>query len=1015
MRGGRLAVLALLAAPFGRCAPLALAVVLVTWALSQRPAVAQTAQACDPAVGRIASIQGAVELSADDGLHWRVPVMGEPICAGALVRVGRNSRAVVALANESILRLNQLTTLRFEMPARSDPSLVELLLGAIQFFSRQPRGLQVATPYVNASVEGTEFLVRVESGRTDVAVFEGTVAMANNQGGITLTRGQAAQAEAARPPASYVLVRPRDTVQWALHYPDVLNAVADRSGGAAVHLPAAVRDAVALAHRGEVSAALERLAPKPAEPLAVREKAQRETYAAAILLTVGRVAEARAALDAARATAPDDGLPDALSAVISVSQNEKAKALEEARRAVNLAPQQAAAQIALSYALQADFQLEAARDALLTAVADEPGNALAWARLAELWLALGDIGEAGTAAARAEQIAPDLERVQTVRGFVALAGIRTREAQAAFERAVALDSASPLPRFGLGLARIRSGELEAGRGDIEVAVGLDPGRSLLRSYLGKAYFEERRDPLVGRQYDIAKELDPADPTPWFYGALLKQSENRPVEALAELENSIRRNDNRAVYRSRALLDSDRAARQASLARIYNDLGFAQLGQNEAAKSLAHDPSSASAHRFLSDTYAGLQRREVARVSELLQAQLLQDININPVQPSMGDKRLNITGPAGPARPGLNEFNALFERDQVKLDTVGEVGSHSTFGDEVVVSGIYDRFSLSAGQYHYETDGFRRNSDITHNVYNVFAQAAISPEVNVQGEFRKRSTRESNLRITFDPEVYFADDNRDFSEEMGRLGLRLSPSASTDIIASVMTDDQREEILGARLQGRIWQGEAEVLTRRDNWNLITGASGYRQDENAKFDGFAGTFDLDADQFSVFTYGNIELPKDFVWTVGIAYDDFEQANLHHRTLNPKFGLQWGINEWLNMRLAVFRTLKPALLAYRTIQPTQVAGFNQFFDDSEGTTAWHYGIGFDARLGQSLFAGIEYLHRSIDEQIYDLTTERLTSDDREEDTARAYVYWTPHRFWALSAEVTPPLERITRSGRS
>ena len=88
MRGGRLAVLALLAAPFGRCAPLALAVVLVTWALSQRPAVAQTAQACDPAVGRIASIQGAVELSADDGLHWRVPVMGEPICAGALVHPG---------------------------------------------------------------------------------------------------------------------------------------------------------------------------------------------------------------------------------------------------------------------------------------------------------------------------------------------------------------------------------------------------------------------------------------------------------------------------------------------------------------------------------------------------------------------------------------------------------------------------------------------------------------------------------------------------------------------------------------------------------------------------------------------------------------------------------------------------------------------------------------------------------------------------------------------------------------
>ncbi|VUX45120.1 TonB-dependent receptor [Candidatus Defluviicoccus seviourii] len=961
------------------------------------------AEKCMPAAGRIASVEGSVEVSIDAGSIWRPAVLNELVCVGALVRVGANSRALVALANESILRLNEHTVLRMMPPVKTETWLVALVRGVIQFFSRQPRGLQVSTPYVNASVEGTEFLVQVDSKRTAVSVFEGVVAMTNDQGQIKLTSGESGQAEPAQAPARTILARPRDAVQWAIHYPDVLDGLADRSGRSAGSLPPAVQEAIALFHRGDISGALARLTPAAGETVAADEAALRAVYRAAILLSVGRVTDARTALDAARTEAPkDDGLADALAAIISVSQNDRAAALTEARRATEAGPRQAAPQIALSYALQASFELEAARDALLKAVAVEPDNALAWARLAELWLALGNVREARRAADRAEALSPDVERVQTVRGFAALAEIRTRAARAAFERAITLDPASPLPRFGLGLAKIRDGALEDGRADIEVAVGLDSERSLLRSYLGKAYYEERRETLAGRQYNIAKDMDPADPTPWFYSALLKQSENRPVEALSDLENSIRLNDNRAVYRSRALLDSDRASRQAGLARIYNDLGFSQLGQNEASRSLALDPASASAHRFLADTYAGVERREIARVSELLQAQLLQDININPVQPSMGDKRLNITAPAGPTRPGLNEFNSLFERNQVRLDVTGEVGNHSTYGNEAVVSGIYDQFSLSAGQLHYSTDGFRRNADITHNVYNVFGQAALSPEVNVQGEFRRRSTREGNLRITFDPEVYFADDNRDFNETMGRFGLRVSPSASTDIIASVIGDDQRENGLGYRIDGRIWQSETEILTRGQSWNAIAGAGGYRQDENAKVDGFPGRFDLDADQASVYAYGNVELPTDFVWTVGLAYDDFEQANLHHQKVSPKLGLQVGLNDWLDLRLAVFHTLKPALLADRTIQPTQVAGFNQFYDDTEGTTAWVYGVGLDARVASALHVGFEYTHRSIDEQIYDLTTERLNGDSREEDTARVYAYWTPHRFWALSAEV-------------
>jgi hypothetical protein len=40
-----------------------------------------------------------------------------------------------------------------------------------------------------------------------------------------------------------------------------------------------------------------------------------------------------------------------------------------------------------------------------------------------------------------------------------------------------------------------------------------------------------------------------------------------------------------------------------------------------------NPSNYSAHRFLADSYAALPRHEIARVSELLQSQLLQPVNI----------------------------------------------------------------------------------------------------------------------------------------------------------------------------------------------------------------------------------------------------------------------------------------------------------------------------------------------------------------------------------------------------
>ena len=92
----------------------------------------------------------------------------------------------------------------------------------------------------------------------------------------------------------------------------------------------------------------------------------------------------------------------------------------------------------------------------------------------------------------------------------------------------------------------------------------------------------------------------------------------------------------------------------------------------------------------------MPRHEIARASELLQSQLLQPININPVQPSLPLTDLNVVAGAGPAEAAFNEFTPLFTRNNTQLTTTGVVGNNDTYGGEGVLSMLYDRTSLSVG-------------------------------------------------------------------------------------------------------------------------------------------------------------------------------------------------------------------------------------------------------------------------------------------------------------------------------
>ena len=72
-----------------------------------------------------------------------------------------------------------------------------------------------------------------------------------------------------------------------------------------------------------------------------------------------------------------------------------------------------------------------------------------------------------------------------------------------------------------------------------------------------------------------------------------------------------------------------------------------------------------------------------------------------------------------------------------------------------------------------------------------------------------------------------------------------------------------------------------------------------------------------------------------------------------VSPKAGVQWNFTEQTRLRLGYFQRLQRRLTVQQTIEPTQVAGFNQLFDDFNSAHTQRWGIGLDTILTDSLYA--------------------------------------------------------------
>lgn len=937
---------------------------LLLLALAEVAESATTADIC----AQVVSLQGIVEIRRAGRSDWeRVARLDTRLCEGDRLRVGPLGRAALLVGPSALVRVDQNTVMGLRIT--QEETLVEFDSGAIYSISRFPRRYRINSPFVNANVEGTEFLVSLGASQAQVAVYEGRVStedLVGTRGARTvLGSGQTARFSGGSAPQVHAVVNPTDAVQWALFYP-ALDAGQDR---------------------------------------------------AAELLRVGRVEEAQRELEAS--DRPVDAA--ALGAIIRVTKNDKPGALQLAQQAVAADPNSARAHLARSYALQADFKLEEALAAANRAVELAPSSSTTRARQAELLLSLGRLADAERAAEAAAKANAADGRARTILGFTRLARSDTSAAREHFQSALPLDPADPFSRLGLGLAHIKDGSLAEGREQIEIAVSLDPQNSILRSYLGKAYAEENRDDVAEPQLARAKELDPRDPTPWYYNAVRLQGVNQPGRALEELQGSVARNDNRAVYRSRLLLDQDQASRSASLAHIYAELGFTELALSEGVRALNADPRNFAAHRFLAEAYEPIPRYEVARVSELLQSQMLQPAGAAVLAPRLGEVKSPIPQGSGPQTASFHELSRLFAQDGVLFSGGAVAGGQQTTGDEALLAYRGGSRTVQLGQFYYETDGYRENADLRQRSFSFFYQDDITYSTSWQFEGRTTELDTGDVKLQFDPNLFSPSERRKTATDTLRLGVRHSTSAESTWLGSFVTVDRTNEVaqritVGAlrsntNLQTNVNSQIAELqyLGAGRRIDVIAGAGQVRQHDDVRsvvvnqigalppFPPVRGAFTTNARHNNGYFYGLWRGPGAATITTALAYDDYtDDIRFNQSEYSPKLGLVVPINGSTTVRVAAFKSVKRLIASNQTLEPTQVAGFNQLFDDINESKSKRIGSAVDHRFSSRLMAGVELTRRDVQAPILAPNTNRLSRFEKQDERLhRAYVSWvaTPH----------------------
>jgi hypothetical protein len=257
----------------------------------------------------------------------------------------------------------------------------------------------------------------------------------------------------------------------------------------------------------------------------------------------------------------------------------------------------------------------------------------------------------------------------------------------------------------------------------------------------------------------------------------------------------------------------------------------------------------------------------------------------------------------------------------------------------------------------------------------------------------------------------------------RAGAHLTLAPGSDIVASAILDDSTrhlsftfddelfEDEFRAQLHTEDLSFEVQHIYKNSFGSLATGIINSSSNRIAELeDCFSGEcsefrFERDIDARSIYAYGTWNGPA--MLTVGLARERVERStdgdDQEDSAWSPKLGIEWRPTQKLRVRTAAFRSLRRPVI--ETIEPTQIAGFDQLSGEFAGTKVDVVTFGADYRLTTNLTLGMEAVHRNATPTfvVVDETDDVDQVLGRQVDHEyRVFTYWTPTNRLAFSATV-------------
>ena len=950
-----------------------LCLAVLTAAFSLRAQPPTPAEAPGPREAVLLTLAGTVEVAPAGTTAFAPGQPNQVLHLGDQVRSGKASRATVRLSDKSVLRLYELTTLEIKPPQQTGHNdVIDVKAGATYFFNRdKPQETQFQTPSASGAIRGTEFnLVVREDGQTELTLLDGQVDLTNEQGSLQLQSGEQAAVTKGHAPQKTAAINAVNIIQWTLYYPAILDP--DE-----LEMPADLQTTLAPSLQAYRSGdLLQALAQYPdRDPVSEPDR----VYRAALLLAVGEVGKAQELLANSMSQARPLALAGALREMIASVKGEPF---------TNAAPRTLATEwLAGSYSAQSQRDLARALDMARNAAAKSPSFGFALERVAEMEFSFGRTEPALDALKKSLAVSPRNAQALALKGFVLSAQNKITQARSFFEQAIAADGSLANGWLGRGLTKIKTADVDSGRHDLETAAALEPTRAFLRSYLGKAWSMDQpfqygwNTHLATNELGLAMRLDPKDPTAWLYAALLEDQRDAINQAIADLEHSQDLNANRAVFRSKFLLDQDQAVRSANLALIYQDAGLTDVALREGTRAVEDDYANYAAHLFLSDSYYALLdpqksnlRYESAWQDELLLADLLAPVGAGVLSGNVSQQ----------------EYSRMFDANKVGISADTAYWSRGAWLQEASQYGTMDNFAYSLDSYYYTDQGIRPNNDIENTDFDVTLKYALTPKDSVFLEIERVETTAGDVNqyynqyasispfaIGYDPNIR----STEIQDPNILLGYhrQWSPGNDTLFLYRYLHDTYNFTDPGFYIQSFIINNgslasypivpypvayqdsqslnslELQHIFQTDTQRLILGARYQNESHDTannvglpqavinnlppgSINPVSANLHSEFERFTAYANYQLRLFDTLRLTAGATYDqvrfptDIAQAPIlpgeeSRERVSPKLGLDWTPWERTRFRLAYTRSVGGLFNDSSTsIEPSEVAGFNQ-----------------------------------------------------------------------------------------